>query len=210
MPRDPRSILGFRRADAGGGESAGRPLRPVGGGLGGYGMGLFFASLAMLFIPLLFVYYFLRQRYAVWPPAGIRPPVVGFLIATILMASVSLALHMAMKRLQGGDARRFQRGIQAAAFLALGFLLCQAVNWVTLFETGFTDETWAIIGFLYFFTAVHALHVIGGVGPLTLVALRARAGRYSPVDCNGPRYVAMYWHFLDVVWLVMLAAFLIP
>jgi cytochrome c oxidase subunit III len=55
----------------------------------------------------------------------------------------------------------------------------------------------------YVLTALHALHVIGGMVLLAVVTIRAFAGRYSAAYYPGVKYAAMYWHFLDVVWLVM-------
>jgi heme/copper-type cytochrome/quinol oxidase subunit 3 len=55
----------------------------------------------------------------------------------------------------------------------------------------------------YLLTGLHALHVIGGMVLLGAVTAKAFAGRYSATYHPGVTYAAMYWHFLDVVWLVM-------
>lgn len=175
---------------------------------GRIGMWLLFASLAMLFMPLLIIYGLLRLRYASWPPPGIHSPTGGFLLATAILLGVSASLHVAIQRIRGGRLRTFRRYTLLALCLAVVFVLCQIGNWLSLFSGQFTDDTWPVIGFLYFFTGVHALHVIGGVVPLALIAMRTT--RYSPANHNGPRFVTMYWHFLDGVWLVMLAALITP
>ena len=55
----------------------------------------------------------------------------------------------------------------------------------------------------YVLTGIHAAHIVGGLIPLIIVATRATTGRYTPAYYPGVRYTAMYWHFLDVVWLTL-------
>ena len=55
----------------------------------------------------------------------------------------------------------------------------------------------------YVLTALHALHILGGLIFLATVTAKSFAGRYSPDYHPGVTYAAMYWHFLDVVWLIM-------
>ena len=208
MHRSPFQQIGFRRSEDGGGSARHFAAESDSWFTGRIGMWLLFSSLAMLFMPLLIVYGILRLRYPTWPPPGIHSPTGGFLLATAILLGVSGALHVSLQRIRGGRLRTFRGYTLLALGLAIAFVLCQIGNWLTLFAGAFTDETWPVIGFLYFFTGVHALHVIGGVVPLTLVAMRAN--RYSPANHNGPRYVTMYWHFLDGVWLIMLAAFITP
>lgn len=208
MPRDPIRQIGFRRAEDGG-DSSWRPTADSSAWYTGrIGMWLLFTSLAMLFLPLLIIYALLRLRYAEWPPPGVHSPSVGFLLATALLLGVSGSLHVSLQRIRGGRLRTFRGYTLVALGLAVAFVLCQIGNWSLLFSGTFSEETRPLIFFLYFFTGIHALHVIGGVVPLALVAMRTN--RYSPANHNGPRYVAMYWHFLDGVWLVMLAAFITP
>ena len=55
----------------------------------------------------------------------------------------------------------------------------------------------------YFLTALHAVHVLGGVLPLTVTTVRGALGRYGPDEHTGVHVMALYWHFLDAVWLVL-------
>ena len=54
---------------------------------------------------------------------------------------------------------------------------------------------------------LHALHVAGGIIALGVVAVRASHGRYDHERHFAVDFTANYWHFLDIVWLVMLASF---
>ena len=57
----------------------------------------------------------------------------------------------------------------------------------------------------YVLTALHALHVLGGLPPMLIVTVRALRMGYGPSDHRGLVYCAMYWHFLDAVWIVLYA-----
>ena len=57
-------------------------------------------------------------------------------------------------------------------------------------------------------TGLHALHVLGGLPPLWITLRRAQAGRYGPDDHAGAVRCAMYWHALDVIWVVTYLALL--
>jgi len=58
---------------------------------------------------------------------------------------------------------------------------------------------------VYVLSFLHVLHVVGGLVPLVWVALRSRRGGYTAEDHEGVTLAAMYWHFLGVVWLGILA-----
>ena len=87
--------------------------------------------------------------------------------------------------------------------LGLSFLVMQVHNWSTLITSGVTPKN-GLYGFTFFFlTALHAVHVIGGLIPLGLVTKRAWASVYSSSRHAGVTYCAFYWHFLDAVWVIM-------
>jgi cytochrome c oxidase subunit 3 len=89
------------------------------------------------------------------------------------------------------------------------FLANQAWNWSSLVAANMTAKV-NLYGFtFYLLTGLHAAHVIGGLIPLGIVALRARAGRYSPAAYGGVEYTRMYWHFLGGVWIAMFVLLLV-
>jgi heme/copper-type cytochrome/quinol oxidase subunit 3 len=61
---------------------------------------------------------------------------------------------------------------------------------------------------VFFLILVHALHVIGGIITLIRVAYRARKDVFDHENYQPVRHTAMYWHFLDAVWMVMFVTFL--
>src|SRR5262245_33532455 len=89
-------------------------------GVGRVGMWLFFASLTTFFSPLLIIYAILRMRYPIWPPPGLVLPLPGFLTATMLLISVSIAMVFALRAIRADQHFAFRRWIIAAALLATG------------------------------------------------------------------------------------------
>jgi cytochrome c oxidase subunit 3 len=104
-----------------------------------------------------------------------------------------------------GRQKSLRAGLLATLVLGLGFLASQTVCWFSLVARDFTMRT-NLYGFLfYLLTGLHALHVVGGLVPLGLTTVRAFEGRYSAASHEGVAHVALYWHFLDVIWLVLFA-----
>jgi heme/copper-type cytochrome/quinol oxidase subunit 3 len=60
-----------------------------------------------------------------------------------------------------------------------------------------------LYGLIFFLILVHALHVVGGLVGLSVTTAHALQGRYDHERYGGVKHAAMYWHFLDAVWLVM-------
>jgi heme/copper-type cytochrome/quinol oxidase subunit 3 len=66
-----------------------------------------------------------------------------------------------------------------------------------------------MFGLAFCLILLHAAHVIGGVVALWVVTVKAMKDRYDHENYQGVRHAAVYWHFLDIVWVAMLAVFLI-
>ena len=87
--------------------------------------------------------------------------------------------------------------------LALAFLAIQTFAWWDLVGRGMDFSRHLYAWTFYFLTGLHAVHVLGGVIPLWIVTRRVRRGDRSPSVRRGIFYTAMYWHFLDVAWVVL-------
>ena len=128
--------------------------------------------------------------------------------ATVLMLASSLTIGLAYRSLRRGARSRFVRYILGTLALGSVFLVAQTLNWLQLADELPLAEGGLRSATFYLLTGTHALHVVGGLVPLLIVVLRASAGRYSATEWVGVRNVAWYWHFLDVVWVLMLLAML--
>lgn len=178
------------------------------------GVKLFLASLAMLFIASMIGYVWVRvpaEQWTGYHHDGMR---VGILVSTALLIGCSVTHHKALTSIRGGDSRGLLRWIGMTYALALGFLFNQAWNWKLLVAAKgwLSTEAWktdpnALSAFLFYvLTGLHAAHVVGGFVPLTIVAVKASQRRYDATHLKGVHESALYWHFLDAVWLVIALA----
>lgn len=192
--------------------------------MGTLGMWLFLGSLTTLFAPFLITYLLMRGEADTWPPPGFPDWPRALWLSTALLIATSLAMHAALRTVRrpadpldnataAGDAAAvaaLRRTLLLAALLAIGFLICQTYAWGELFSHPLRSDQWRLAGFAWFFMIIHAMHVVGGVAALGLVVRNALHGRYSRASHEGVRHCAMYWHFIDVVWIVMFAAMFLP
>jgi cytochrome c oxidase subunit 3 len=93
----------------------------------------------------------------------------------------------------------------ATLALAIAFLVAQGFAWRELLQQQLTVSDSLYGWTFYVLTGLHALHVLGGLPPMVITTVRAARAAYTPEDHRGIAYCAMYWHFLDGVWLVLYA-----
>ncbi len=123
-------------------------------------------------------------------------------VGTSVLIISSFAVVMALEAIQSDDRRVFFNWMGLVLLFGITFLSIQAFEWRTLMREGV--EAGEIFGTAFFVTTgFHGLHVMGGVGWLTLLLLRARRGEYSSRNFLGIELFGLYWHFVDVVWIVL-------
>jgi len=128
--------------------------------------------------------------------------------ATVLMLASSFTIALSYRALRRGNRSVFLRYLYATAALGAIFLIAQYLNWLQLADELPLEEGGLRSSTFYILTGTHALHVVGGLVPLGIVLARSNTGRYGASDWIGVRNVAWYWHFLDVVWVLMLLTML--
>lgn len=183
---------------------------------GKLGMGIFLVSLGMLFavslIGFLVIRIQLTERGA-WPVD--LPPLPGALwISTLTLIVSSLTVQWALNGIRAGRLDQLKWGMVLTILLGYGFLALQSICWLKWLEP--VSQRWdesaearyALTSF-YVLTGLHALHVIGGLIPMTIVTRKALAKAYSVDYFPGVHYSAMYWHFLDAVWVVLFLALML-
>ncbi|MHC5025125.1 MAG: cytochrome c oxidase subunit 3 [Planctomycetota bacterium] len=180
---------------------------------GRLGMLLFLTSLAMLFAASVIGYAVVRHERGPGPVE--LPPLPRLLwLSTILLLLGSATIQSAVKCTREGRPASSRRALLATTILCLGFLAVQAACWWQWLET--VGDEWArsepyriaLSGF-YVFTGIHALHVLGVLVGLGFVIGRAIRGRDTAAHHPGVLFIAWYWHFLDVVWIILFATLLI-
>lgn len=170
------------------------------------GMYAFLASLGMLFAASIVGYLVIRARNQPWPPPGFPKLPLSLWLSTLAILLSSATMQGALSWVQQGDLKRTRRYLLATLILGGVFLALQTFAWV-LIVLQLQDlpgpNRNLYLNLFFVLSGLHAIHVLGGLGPLAVAYRRARAGAYSPKNYLGIRTVALYWHFLDVVWCVL-------
>lgn len=160
-------------------------------------------SLSILFIVTLFVALLMRKQATHWPP-GIVPAFPPILWAnTLVLFASSATLRRSVRAIGAGRTRELASGLAATTVLGATFLAGQAWAWHDLLRAGITMGTGSYGTIFYWLTGLHAAHVLGGIVSLGVCHVRALLGRYTSASHLGVELCEIYWHFLGVVWLVL-------
>lgn len=171
-----------------------------------WGMLLFIATEATLFLVLCAAYFYLRFKSApAWPPGGIAEPKLTIpLVMTALIVSSGVPAYMAEAGIRAGNRARLEWGLLTAALLGALFLLVQAHEFVVRAEQ-FAPETNAYGSLFFTITGLHAAHVASGVLVVLWALVRTWQGAFSPQRHTGVQAAALYWQFMWLSWLLVLA-----
>jgi heme/copper-type cytochrome/quinol oxidase subunit 3 len=172
-------------------------------------MWLLLASLTMLFGASLVGYVIVRMRApdTALAAAGTLP--FGLWISTALLILLSLLLVVGESAQKHSRGPRAARMLTAALALSVAFLALQVSNWMRLAADNVTPEQSIVVWGFYTLTFLHALHVVAGVVPLTLVTLRLSRGSYQEGDSEPVHLVGLYWHFLLATWIAIFVAIML-
>jgi cytochrome c oxidase subunit III len=173
---------------------------------GYWGMWMLISTEAVLFSILLTSYFFIRFRHSEWPPGAIAPPDLGlvWVMTPILLAS-SVPMHWSDGAIRRGKTGQLKAALALTFVMGGTFLGLQGVEYVELLRE-FSPRT-NVYGSLFFtITGFHGLHVL--VGLLLILWLQVYAWRgFWSADRHLPvKVVAMYWHFVDAVWIFILVS----
>jgi cytochrome c oxidase subunit 3 len=164
------------------------------------GLGVFLAVVGALFA-LLASAYFMRMESPDWrsPPM----PALLWLNTSFLVAS-SIALHLAVVEARGGQRSTTRFALAIGGLAASAFLVGQLFAWRELVAGGYHLSANAGNSFFYLLTGMHGLHILGGLVGLART-IRSWSGSGAGGSRLGVELCAIYWHFLLVVWIAMLA-----
>jgi cytochrome c oxidase subunit 3 len=181
---------------------------------------LFISSLAVFFVACIIAYIMIIRavkfpQYELAADFAYRPldlP-LSFWISTVLLLSTSWILHRAAHSIARERLAAFLRYCRWAIVLAVAFLAVQSVGLNSLLQEHYQymDQMGLtrLYGICFAFSFIHALHVLGGVFFIGFIAVQGHRGRYDHERHWAVDHCAWYWHFLDVVWLAMLAVFVL-
>ena len=179
-----------------------------------FGMVMFLCSEAMLFAGLIGGYIVLRlSRGEPWPPAGAPDIGVTWPLSGVnrLMITNTLILVTSSFLFHGAEVAIKKKG-KAGLFWLLAticagatFLTIQGWEWHHLYEEGLWFNTYGIYGSCFFVvTGFHGAHVFIGLLLISWCLFRQLFTHcYTPKHTTSLENVALYWHFVDVVWVFL-------
>lgn len=170
-------------------------------------MWLLLVATGILFASAVLVVIFIRIQAGEWPDGLPALPATLWASTAILVLS-AITMHRALHLFRRGRSRSGSIALLWTAGLAVIFLVLQVVSWFqwtqAVEESGVLISTHQLASSTFLLlTGVHAAHVIGGLIPLIWICGYALLRGYSETNHVAVRDVAMYWHFLDVIWLVL-------
>ena len=109
-------------------------------------------------------------------------------------------MHWAVQSIRRNDRAGLKAGLTLTILLGFAFLLTQAIEYA---HVGFNTGDGAFASTFFGLTGLHGAHVFIGLSLLTFAAVRAFRGHYSPEHHHGVEIPGIYWHFVDVMWIVV-------
>lgn len=178
--------------------------------IGMLGMGIFIGSEVMLFASLFTAYFMLRYNIAegVWPPEPFEVPKLITGINTLILVSSSFTVWWAEHSLKHGDRQGLIRGLIVTILLGVTFLFVQINEYIHI---GFTPQDGGFGSIFYTLTGFHGLHVFVGLTLLVFCLVRSIKGDFTPSWSTPLNASSVYWHFVDVVWVLLyVLVYLLP
>jgi cytochrome c oxidase subunit III len=168
------------------------------------GILLFIVSEAMLFGAFFAALFFIRvvANEGPWPPDGFELPVAVAGVNTAILVSSSFTMHWALESIRHGNRRGLQLGLALTWMLGATFLFIQINEYIHI---GFSARDGAFGSIFYGLTGLHGAHVFVGLMLLTFANIRSWRGHFGsePKDHLGVEVPGIYWHFVDVMWIIV-------
>ncbi len=176
----------------------------IGTARGKVGMWLFLISDALTFGALLCAYGALRMGASDWPvPAQVLDvPLTAF--NTFILICSSLTMVKALSAIRHGDLKGMQKFLLLTALGGAIFLSIQAYEYHHLLgEGGLSLRNNLFCATFFSLTSFHGMHVLGGVIYLLIIFWRSTKGEFTIQNHHRVEIVGLYWHFVDLVWILV-------
>jgi cytochrome c oxidase subunit 3 len=165
------------------------------------GMLLFIISEIMLFGAFFTAYFFIRVvGDAPWPAEGEHLPVAIAGVNTAILISSSFTMHWALEGARNENRAALRVGMLTTLLLGATFLCIQINEYVHI---GFAPQDDAQGTIFYGLTGLHGAHVFIGLVLLSFATIRAFRGHFTAKEHKGVEIPGIYWHFVDVMWIVV-------
>jgi len=121
-------------------------------------------------------------------------------INTLILVTSSFTMHWADMSIKRGNRRGLQAGLFLTLCLGATFLLTQIIEYHRL---GFNTSDTSFAATFFGLTGLHGAHVFVGLTILSVMTVRAFRGHFTPEHHHGVELGGIYWHFVDVMWIVV-------
>jgi cytochrome c oxidase subunit 3 len=168
---------------------------------GRVGMLCFIGAESAMFVIFVVAYLFYlgNSSYGPTPQQVLTLPILN----TVCLLSSSVTLEWAVHALRRGRLGAFTAGWGATVALGVFFLVGTGREWAHLFALGLTPATNLFGTTYYSLVGLHAFHVTVGLVLLTTVLTLSLFGKLHARDADRVNVLALYWHFVDCVWIVV-------
>ena len=171
---------------------------------GQMGLWLFLAVMSSMFL-LFIVSYYTRSQFPDWEK--LTDPSVLW-VNTGLLVLASIALQLASNAAKRDAARTLRITLIASGLLTVAFVGGQLAAWGQLISAGYYVQGNPSSAFFYLVTGLHAVHLLGGLWFMLLVAVRLKREDRRAKALKAVALCATYWHYLLLVWLILFALLL--
>ena len=182
-------------------EPAESPLTPE--SWGKLGMWTFLAADAMTFGALLAGYGALRYGDPSWPRPSTILGIPLTALMTFLLICSSVTMVEGLAGIRQGNMSKFRTFIGLTVLGGILFLSLQAYEWTHLIEHGQSIRRNNFGATFFILTGFHGMHVFSGVVYLTIILLLGMAGRFTAERSSPVEIAGLYWHFVDLVWILV-------
>ncbi len=130
----------------------------------------------------------------------------AFYYSTLAIIGCSVTFHLAKKAIQKDNKSNTTKFLLATLALGILFVILQFVGFGQIVENGYYftgSESSITTTFLYIVTVVHLIHLAGGLISLLIIIYNHFKQKYNSTQTLGIELGAMYWHFLDFLWVYL-------
>lgn len=165
------------------------------------GIYLFIASEVMLFGAFFTAYFFIRVVNGTpWPTPPFHLPVYMAALNTLILVTSSATVHWALTSVKRGNAYGLRAGLLLTFLMGAAFLATQITEYLRI---GFNTSDGAFATVFFSLTGLHGAHVFVGLTILGFMTVRSFRGHFSAAQHEGVEIAGIYWHFVDVMWVIV-------
>ncbi|MEY3360604.1 MAG: hypothetical protein RL531_323 [Actinomycetota bacterium] len=175
------------------------------------GMWVFLSSDCLFFGAFITTYLLYRNRNLAGPTPRSLYNIPFTSVTSFILLMSSLTMVLALAAIQRNDMRRFKVWVMATAVFGILFIGGQVFEFTEFYREGMSLRTNVSSSIFYVATGLHGLHVSVGIVWLMSLWGMAMQGKLGQRDAEAVEVSGLYWHFVDVVWIVIFAVvYLIP